>query len=117
MVSSWKLELEGQFQGQKWGVFSTVLPIRAGFYFMNRNYFIMASSIKKYPHIRWEVRQIMKIAVFSVKPLITLTCRNSLINPMTNEFYFGISISLQMKQAAGKCDRSMTIKFIRGERP
>ena len=53
----------------------------------------MVSSIQEnIPHPRWEVRQIMKIALFSVKALITLTCRNSLINPVTNKFYFGILI-------------------------
>ena len=63
---------------------------KTSFYFMNRNYFIMASSVQKYPHPRWEVRQIMKIAPFSVKPLITVTFRDSLINPVTNKFYFVI---------------------------
>ena len=53
----------------------------------------MASSIQKITHHPgWEVRQIMKLALFSVKPLITLTCRNSLVNPVTNKFYFGILI-------------------------
>ena len=52
----------------------------------------MASSILKKKHPRWEVCQIMKIALFSVKPIITLACRNSLINPVTNKFYFGILI-------------------------
>ena len=44
------------------------------------------------PHPRWEVRQILKIAPFSVKPFITLTCRNCLINPVTDKFYYGILI-------------------------
>ena len=58
---------------------------------MRQNYFIIASSIRKNtPDPRWEVRQIMKIAHFSVKSLITLSCHNSLINPVTNKFYFGI---------------------------
>ena len=53
----------------------------------------MVSSIpKNTPHSRWEVRQIMKIALFSVKLLLTLTCSDSLINPVTNKFYFGMLI-------------------------
>ena len=47
---------------------------------------------KKYPHPRWEVRQVMKIALFSVKLLMTLTYRSSLINPVANESYSGILI-------------------------
>ena len=47
---------------------------------------------KNTAHPRWKVSQIMKIALFSVKPLITLTCHNSLINPVTNKFYFRILI-------------------------
>ena len=47
LVRYWKVEPEGQFQGQKWGVFSTVLLIRTSFYFMNRNHFIIKSSIEK----------------------------------------------------------------------
>ena len=43
-------------------------------------------------HPRWEVHQIMKIVHSLVKPLITLSCRNCLINPVTNKFYFGILI-------------------------
>ena len=60
---------------------------------MNRNYFIKASSIQKITiHPRWVVWQITKIALFSVKPLITLNRRDSLINPVTTNFYFGILI-------------------------
>ena len=47
---------------------------------------------KNTSHPRWEVRQIIKNALFSVRPLIILTYRNSLINPVTNKFYFGILI-------------------------
>ena len=47
---------------------------------------------KQHPSPRWEVHQIMKIALSSVKPFTTLTCRNSLINPVTNKFYFEILI-------------------------
>ena len=72
------------------GVFSTVLPVRTSFYFMNRNYFIIGSMYKNTLHLRREVHQIMKVVPFSVKPLTTLICRNSLINPVTNKFYFGI---------------------------
>ena len=43
------MESEGQFQGIKWGVFSTVLLVRTSFYLMNRNYSIKASSVKNYP--------------------------------------------------------------------
>ena len=53
----------------------------------------MASSIEKIPppsRPRWKVLQIMKIVHFSAKPLITLACRNSFINQVTNKFYFGI---------------------------
>ena len=53
----------------------------------------MASSIQNnILHSHWEVHQIMKIAFISVKPLTTLTCRNFLINPVTNKSYFGILI-------------------------
>ena len=31
-------------------------------------------------------------SLFSVKPLITLTCRSSLIGPASSKFYFGILI-------------------------
>ena len=56
----------------------------------------MVFSIQKLiPHPRWEVCQIMKIALFSVKPLITLTCSNSLINPVTNKFDFEILIRVE----------------------
>ena len=47
---------------------------------------------KNTPNPRWEVSQIMKIAPSWVKPLITSTCRYSFINPVTNNFYFGILI-------------------------
>ena len=50
-------------------------------------------------HPRWEVRQIMKIVIFSVKPLITSTCRNSLIYLETIKFYFGILIGIANEQA------------------
>ena len=50
---------------------------------------------KKYPHPHLEVRQIMKIASFSAQPLINSTCRNSLINQLTNRFYFGILIRVE----------------------
>ena len=53
---------------------------------------------KNTPRPSWEVRQIMKIALYSVKALITLTCRNSLISLVINKFYFGILEGLQMKQ-------------------
>ena len=54
-------------------------------------FFIIVSSIQSNTlHPRREVSQITKIAPFSVKPFITLSCRNSSINPVTNEFYFGI---------------------------
>ena len=65
----YKKEQEGRFQCQKWEVFSTVLPVRTRFYFINRNYFTMASNIQKYPHPRWEVRQIMQFALFRSNPL------------------------------------------------
>ena len=88
-----KVEPEGHFQGQKWGVFSPVLrEVRTIFHFMNGNYFIKASSSQKDTLLsRWEVREIMKISLFTFKSLTTLACRNSLINPMTNQFYFGSS--------------------------
>ena len=87
------MEPEGQFQGPKWGVFSTILLVGTSFYFMNRNHFIKATSIQNYTlYPRWEVRQMMKIALCLVKPLIILTCRYSLINPVTNKFHFGIVI-------------------------
>ena len=107
------MEPEGQFQSQKGAVFSTVLPVRTSFYFVNRNCFIMVSSIKNTLHPRWEVRQIMKIVLFSVKPFITLTCRNSLINPVTNKFYVGILIKVADETG---CE-SLAIKFISCERP
>ena len=47
LVSYQKVESEDQFQGQIWGVFLTVLLVRTNFFFINRNYFIMASSIQK----------------------------------------------------------------------
>ena len=89
-----KVEPEGQFQGQKWDLSSTVLPVRTSFYFVNRNFFNQSILYPKSTlHSRWEEHQIMKIALFSVSPLITLTCRTSLINPVvTNKFYFGILI-------------------------
>ena len=53
----------------------------------------MVSSIQKKPiHVGKYAGQIMKNAFFSVKPLITLSCRNSLIYPVTNKFYFGILV-------------------------
>ena len=36
---------------------------------------------------------------FSVKPLITLTCRNSLTNVVSNKFYFGILIRVTNEEA------------------
>ena len=77
-----KVEPEGQFQGQKWDLSSTVLPVRTSFYFVNRNFFNQSILYPKSTlHSRWEEHQIMKIA------------RTSLINPVvTNEFYFGILI-------------------------
>ena len=81
------MEPEGQFQGEKWGVFSIILQVRYNFYFMNQIDFVKVSSIQKNTlHPRCEGCEIMKIAHFSVKPLITLTCRNSLINPATTKF-------------------------------
>ena len=90
------MEPEGQFQGEKWGVFLTVLPVRNSFCLMNRNYSIKASSIQKIALLpRWELRQTIKTAHFSVKPLTTLTCRNSVINPVTHKFYFVILIRVE----------------------
>ena len=87
------MEPEGQLESQKWEVFSTVLLVRTSFYFMNQNYFIIASSIQKNIfHPRSEVYQIMKIAIFTVKPLMTLTYHNSLINPVADKFYLGLLI-------------------------
>ena len=53
---------------------------------------------------------------FSVKPLITLTCRNSLINPVTYKFYFGILMRVA-NETGCESHRSMTIKFIGREAP
>ena len=50
--------------------------------------------LKNTSHPRWEVRQIIKIAIFSAKPIITLTSRYSSINPVTNKSYFGILIRI-----------------------
>ena len=69
--------------------------------FTGKNQFLFRKSelfyhgiqyLKNTPYPRWEVRQIMKIVSFLVKPLITLTGRNFLLNPVTNKFYFGILI-------------------------
>ena len=74
---------------------STDLPVRTILYFMNRNQFIEASTIHNITlHPRWEPPKTMKIAVALVKPCITLTCCNSLINPMTNKFYFRFLIRM-----------------------
>ena len=59
--------------------------------FTGQNEFLFHESNQKH-HPRCEVGQIMKIAPFPVKPLITLICRNSFINPVTNKFYFGILV-------------------------
>ena len=104
------MHVPGELQERKWNqnanltakngpLFSTVLLVRTSLYFMNRNYFIMASSIQKIkpttpppplPHPSWEVSQITKKkCLFSVKP-ITLTYYSSLINLVTNKFYFRI---------------------------
>ena len=78
---------------------------------MNWNYFIMASSIQKNTiRTRWEVRQIMKIALFRS------TYRNSLIYPVTYKFYFGILMRVA-NEISCESHRSMTIKFIRREGP
>ena len=53
------------------------------------------------------------IAPFSVKPLIILTCRNYLINPVTNKFYFGILIRVANETG---CE-SLTDKIYWRERP
>ena len=45
----------------------------------------------RYHNPRWEIRQTMKITHFR-STLITLTCRNSLINPVTNKFHFGVLV-------------------------
>ena len=48
--------------------------------FLFRESKLFYHGIKNTPHPRWEVRQIMKIAFFSVKPLINLTCCNASVN-------------------------------------
>ena len=55
----------------------------------------------KWRHSHWKVRQIMKIAHFSVKSLVTLTCRNSLINLVTTKFSFEISVRVKNETGCG----------------
>ena len=85
LVSYWKVEPEGQVQGKKRGRFLN--------HFTGKNQILFHESKLlyhgiQYPkkYLRWEVHQIMKITHFSVKPIITLTCRHSLIDPVTNKF-------------------------------
>ena len=87
------MEPEGQFQSQKMGAFLNRFTGKNQFLFHESKLFYHSIQYpKNRPRPRWEVRQIMKIALFSVKLLINLTCRKSLINPVTNKFYFGILI-------------------------
>ena len=54
---------------------------------------------------------------FLAKSLITLTCRNFLINPVTNKFYFGILITVTSETGCENLIEIITIKFIMHGRP
>ena len=87
------MEPEGQFLGQKRGVFSTFkFTDKDPFLFHKSKLFIMASSIQKYPPIHVGKYVKSRKLPFLVKLLITLTCCNSLINPVISKFYFEILI-------------------------
>ena len=93
-MSYWKVEPKGQFQGQT-GAFLYSFNSKSQFSLYESKLFHQST---KYPkntlHLRSEVRQIMKIGLFFIKPLITLTCNNSLINPVTTKFYSAILIKV-----------------------
>ena len=59
----------------------------------------------------------MKIVLFSVKPFTTLTCRNSLINQVTNEFYFGILIRVANETGCDSLIDQWRSNFVRRDRP
>ena len=48
--------------------------------------------LKNTLHPRWEVRQILKIALFFGQTPYNFNLCNCLINPVTNKFYFGILV-------------------------
>ena len=83
------METESKFQGQNWGVFSIVLPVRNQFLLYESKLFCQSIRYSNNTiHPRWDVSQIMKIGHFSVKPLLNLTCCNSLISLVTYKVYF-----------------------------
>ena len=81
------------FKAKIWAFFSTDQSIRTSFYFfLDRNYSIKHSVSKKLPSIHVGKYCRDENFPFSVKLLITMTCRNSLIDAVTNNFYSGFLI-------------------------